>query len=339
MRHSEVNAANNEQWMNQLMDSFERNATISGNRRMPTNFANPNSNLRITEEMNNFASVNNNNNPKDYRIQDVWAHNLWVEMKNIRGLFRQYNYIAVDTEFPGVVAKPIGVFENQADYLYNVLKCNVDLLRIIQLGITLFDEHGNLPEGPYTTWQFNFKFSLTEDMYAQDSIDLLTNSKIQFKLHEEEGVDPFEFAILFISSGLVLTDHTKWLAFHSNFDFGYLMKLVMNMPLPTEECEFFEILRLYFPKVYDIKYLMKSCKNLKGGLQEIADQLDLTRIGPQHQAGSDSLLTGMAFFKIRDLYFEGIIDDSKYCGQLFGLGLTTNGGNSRFSETPENHTL
>jgi len=29
----------------------------------------------------------------------------------------------------------------------------------------------------------------------------------------------------------------------------------------------------FFPCVYDIKYLMKSCKTLKGGLQEVADNL------------------------------------------------------------------
>lgn len=46
---------------------------------------------------------------------------------------------------------------------------------------------------------------------------------------------------------------------------------------------------------------MKSCKNLKGGLQEVAEQLELERIGPQHQAGSDSLLTGMAFFKMKEV--------------------------------------
>lgn len=49
---------------------------------------------------------------------------------------------------------------------------------------------------------------------------------------------------------------------------------------------------------------MKSCKFLKGGLQEVADQLELLRIGPQHQAGSDSLLTGMAFFKMKEVYFR-----------------------------------
>ena len=46
---------------------------------------------------------------------------------------------------------------------------------------------------------------------------------------------------------------------------------------------------------------MKSCKRLKGGLQEVADQLELERIGPQHQAGSDSLLTGAAFFKMKEV--------------------------------------
>lgn len=49
------------------------------------------------------------------------------------------------------------------------------------------------------------------------------------------------------------------------------------------------------------QYLMKSCKNLKGGLQEVAEQLELERIGPQHQAGSDSLLTGAAFFKMKEV--------------------------------------
>ncbi len=31
--------------------------------------------------------------------------------------------------------------------------------------------------------------------------------------------------------------------------------------------------RLYFPCLYDIKYLMKSCENLRGGLQQLSDQL------------------------------------------------------------------
>jgi CCR4-NOT transcription complex subunit 7/8 len=82
--------------------------------------------------------------------------------------------------------------------------------------------------------------------------------------------------------------------------------------MPADEGQFFELLRTYFPCIYDIKYLMKSCKNLKGGLQDIADDLQVTRIGPQHQAGSDSLLTSSTFFKMRQMFFEDAIDDHKY---------------------------
>ena len=42
--------------------------------------------------------------------------------------------------------------------------------------------------------------------------------------------------------------------------------------------------QIYFPTVYDIKYLMKFCDNLHGGLNKLAEVLDVDRIGPQHQA-------------------------------------------------------
>ena len=35
-------------------------------------------------------------------------------------------------------------------------RCNVDLLKIIQLGLTFLDSRGNMPQG-VTTWQFNFR--------------------------------------------------------------------------------------------------------------------------------------------------------------------------------------
>lgn len=141
-----------------------------------------------------------------------------------------------------------------------------------------------------------------EDMYAQDSIDLLQNAGIQFKRHEDEGIEPLDFAELLMTSGIVLMDNIKWLSFHSGYDFGYLLKMLTDQNLPADESEFFELLRLYFPTNYDVKYLMKSCKNLKGGLQEVADELQLRRLGPQHQAGSDSHLTGLAFFEMREVF-------------------------------------
>lgn len=69
-------------------------------------------------------------------------------------------YAFQDTEFPGVVARPIGEFRSNADYQYQLLRCNVDLLKIIQLGLTFMNEQGEYPPGT-STWQFNFKFNLT----------------------------------------------------------------------------------------------------------------------------------------------------------------------------------
>ena len=172
-----------------------------------------------------------------------------------------------------------GEFKSTADYQYQLLRCNVDLLKIIQLGLTFLDETGSLPDSGPSTWQFNFKFNLTEDMYAEDSVDLLQNSGIQFEKHEQEGIDPIHFAEIMLVSGLVLREPVKWLSFHSGYDFGYLLNLLTNQNLPKTEAEFFELLKLYFPNVYDVKYLMKSCKNLKGGLQEVANELEVPRIG------------------------------------------------------------
>ena len=46
------------------------------------------------------------------------------------------------------------------------------------------------------------------------------------------------------------------------------------------------------------------------------------RIGPSHQAGSDSLLTAATFFKLREVYFNDQVDDNEYSGRLYGLGST-----------------
>lgn len=112
-------------------------------------------------------------------IRDVWRHNLEEEFVLIRKVVNKYCYVAMDTEFPGelfeslevnwnahakrlpgVVARPIGEFRSTADYQYQLLRCNVDLLKIIQLGLTFMDEDGHCAPD-FSTWQFNFKFSLT----------------------------------------------------------------------------------------------------------------------------------------------------------------------------------
>ncbi len=133
-------------------------------------------------------------------------------------------------------------------------------------------------------------------MYAQDSIELLQKSGIQFKKHEDEGIDPHLFAELLTTSGVVFMENVTWLSFHayvlenilcfdmhnalfcllfSGYDFGYLLKMLTGKLLPDTENDFFELVKIFFPTIYDVKYLMKSCKNLKGGLEEVAKQLEV----------------------------------------------------------------
>lgn len=59
-------------------------------------------------------------------------------------------------------------------------------------------------------------------MYAQDSIDLLQNSGLQFKKHEEDGIEPVNFAELLMTSGIVLFDNIKMLSFHRFLNYIFM---------------------------------------------------------------------------------------------------------------------
>lgn len=256
-------------------------------------------------------------------IRNVWAENVDEEMAHIREVIEKYPYVAMDTEFPGVVAKPVTEVYT-SDYHYKSLKVNVDLLKIIQLGLSFADENGNFCPG-CPCWQFNFKFDLEGDMFAQDSIDLLNKSGISFEDHATRGIDPLLFGELLMVSGLVLDDRVKWVSFHSGYDYGYLLKLLTTVNLPADEKGFFEVLKIYFPCIYDIKFMtsLLDGHRFHGGLQRIADELGCQRLGAEHQAGSDSLLTMAAYFALARAKFSGTdgnIDDSKYINELFGYG-------------------
>ncbi|KAL8634964.1 MAG: hypothetical protein Q9228_007497 [Teloschistes exilis] len=311
------------------------------------------------EQTRRGSMAGGSKNPLKGRIRDVWRGNLAQEMQVLRSLIDKYPYISMDTEFPGIVARPMGAFTTKADYHYQTLRCNVDLLKVIQLGITLFNEDGEPPHPQFTessglsipahhnnllpcpcTWQFNFQFSAQDDMYNQDSIDFLATAGLDLDLHEKQGIDPSEFGAYLISSGLVLVDDVRWISFHSGYDFGYLVKLMLCKPLPEDETTYRKLLSTFFPAIYDIKFMIKHVQRVlsvndaplthqassilhsigqKSGLQDLADELGVKRVGTAHQAGSDSLLTGRTFWEVKKLIFNGAIDDNLYIGQVWGL--------------------
>ncbi|KAJ6746185.1 CCR4-NOT TRANSCRIPTION COMPLEX SUBUNIT [Salix koriyanagi] len=162
-------------------------------------------------------------------------------------------------------------------------------------------------------------FNPNKDVYANDSIELLSRSGIDFVKNIEAGADSRRFTELFMTSGIVLNDSVHWVTFHSGYDFGYLLKMLTGKKLPDTQAEFFKLIKMFFPVLYDIKHMMKFCNGLHGGLNKLAAQLGVKRIGISHQAGSDSLLTSSTFMKLKEIFFSGSLE--KYSGVLYGLGV------------------
>ena len=245
-------------------------------------------------------------------IREVWADNLEEEFALIRDIVDDYPYIAMDTEYPGIVI-PGEMFN------YYTIKSNVDILKLIQLGLTFSDKDGNLPRcgtDKDCIWQFNFReFNLDKDEHNQQSIELLQESGIDFKENNEKGIDSQLFGELLMSSGIVLNEDVHWLTFSSAYDFGYLLKLLTGKQLPPTPSGFFNLINIFFPTMYDMKHLMKFCKSLHGGLNKLAESLGVRRIGVCHQAGSDSMLTSSVFMKLRERFLNGSID--KHAGVLY----------------------
>ncbi|RYR03926.1 hypothetical protein Ahy_B06g083354 [Arachis hypogaea] len=96
-------------------------------------------------------------------IRQVWAANADSEFQIISSLIDKYRFVSIDTEFPGIVILPHNktYWNLVPEETYQVMKANLDALKIIQLGLTLSNQHGNLPDlgtnnKNHYIWQFNF---------------------------------------------------------------------------------------------------------------------------------------------------------------------------------------
>ena len=296
------------------------------------------------------------------RIREVWRHNVDMEMHMLRQLILKYRFVSMDAEFPGIVARPIGNFAgSKAEYHYQTLRCNVDILKPIQVGITLWTADGELPpmqDSSITThpsgklssyqnslmnsnipctWVFNLQFNLEEDMYAESSIEMLKSSGVDFQRHHDMGIPHETFGSLLTTSGLAFNSDVHWLSFHSGYDFGYLIKLLSNDALPMEQSDFFQLVSTFFPKLWDIKFLLRHAQRMrslgrlgtegarivdalgsKSGLQDLSDELACQRVGQAHTGGSDAWLTGAVFWSMRNKIFSGNLDD-ELSDQIYGL--------------------
>ncbi|KAL7719008.1 poly(A)-specific ribonuclease [Entamoeba marina] len=252
-------------------------------------------------------------------ITDVYKNNLQEEMNIISELIDDFNYVSMDTEFPGFCSKTNSMKQDSIDpdEHYIFMKENVDQLKIIQIGITLQNKNGEYPRGT-RTWQFNFNFDVTLDDSSQEAIQLLDNAGINFSKLKLNGISVEDFGESIMASGLVLNENIHWITFHSGYDFGYLLKLLTCEKLPNSLNGFINQIQIYFPNVIDLKYVSSKIGNgYRGGLQSIATNVNVKRIGTMHQAGSDSLITGSLYFKLKEKHGD-FIDDNFNC-ILYGL--------------------
>ncbi|ERN20659.1 hypothetical protein AMTR_s00070p00174770 [Amborella trichopoda] len=199
----------------------------------------------------------------DVLIIDVWADNVHEEFSRIRDVVHRYPYIAFDTEFSG--------FVNPSDSragarIYNGhIKANVVSLKLIQVGLTFFDEFGN--------------------------------SGIDFEKNHTKGVTSQTLADSLTFARLVSNPAVHWVTFHGTYDMSYLAKPLNGCTLlPDPLSTFLSMVNRIFPNFYDAKHMVHHHYIWTGGLSKLARDMGVQSSAlDMHQAGADSVVTVKAF--------------------------------------------
>lgn len=229
---------------------------------------------------------NKHNSQVDRRhVQEVWANNLHPEMERMRDVAEQYPCVSMETLLPGIIARPTGVFSNYAEYNYQMMKCNVDLGKVIRLILAFTDQAGRRPDGT-STWAFNFALDVDKDMLHPAAVDRLRSANgVDLERHRSQGCSASSFAEILMSSGIVLSDEVRWVtvagagdfsdqppvmrgkaqpeegapleAFRGMYNFGHLLQILTSEALPDEAQAFFDTLDLFFPNRCDLGW--KPC--------------------------------------------------------------------------------
>lgn len=91
----------------------------------------------------------------------VWSWNMMEEIQSIQRLLKSGKrfYVGIDTEFPGFIHEHVHDGTLEPILNYSKFKANVDLMHVIQLGVSIFNEDGSPVDiNGFHTWQFNFNF-------------------------------------------------------------------------------------------------------------------------------------------------------------------------------------
>jgi len=229
----------------------------------------------------------------EMRIHEVWAWNFRIEAEACLEVVRSCGsgaFIAVDVEFPGFVQQtPLSASRNEQ---YAALRCNVDMLQPIQLGIAIADANGAVRGA----WSFNLYFSIWEDLHTEASLALLSSAGLNFRRHEAEGIDARDFGRWLATSPLTGQSSTaqRWLTFSGLYDLGYLLKLITaGRQLPSDLSGFEAALAIQCPHRLELRNWLPY-----GSLERHLQERGIDRQGAAHTAASDALATLQLFFMV-----------------------------------------
>lgn len=106
-----------------------------------------------------------------------------------------------------------------------------------------------------------------------------------------------------MTSGLILNPNVTWVSYNSLFDYGYLMRIITNTPLPIAEptpenpstplySKFLSTLEFYLKRYFDLKAIINTKPETKKyQLKVLAQMSKVPPLSPQNQSGSNAMLT------------------------------------------------
>ena len=81
------------------------------------------------------------------------------------------------------------------------------------------------------------------------------------------------FVELILELDIFFEPSIRWICFHGEYDFAYLIKTLTNENLPDSIEMFQNYLDMYFPEIYDVKNMIQNDENIRTiGLSKLAYQ-------------------------------------------------------------------
>jgi len=220
-------------------------------------------------------------------LHEVWMGNLNEEFNSLLAAVSRAGgpeaILALDMEFPGFPCEDPRF--SSPEVHYQALRCNIDQLWPIQLGIAVASAKGV----NHGVWTFNIRFDADVDAHTEESMAFLRAAGIDFPRHRTEGIDALALGRRLVNSSLVGPHGCApcWLTFSGSYDWGYLLKLVtLGRVLPKLPGTFDKVISAYCPKRRELRDLLPN-----GSLEALGRKHGVKRWGCAHTAGSDALLT------------------------------------------------